>query len=357
MSEMRSTNREKPSIFWPLMLITVGVVLLLNTLGVLPGDVWSLLVKLWPLLFLIGGVDHILRGEGWVWGVLSIAFGAVFLLSNFGYLPGNAFNMLLRFWPLILIAIGLDIILRGMSLLVTGAAVLVSLAIVAGIFWFALFNAGGLASQPTPVAQPLDGAQRAIVRLSNPAGGLDLRASAGENLLVEGEITLASQQSLDTRYRVEDGLGSYSLGSSGVSVFLPWSGGVQPPSWRLKLNDRLPITLETSTGAGDQMLDLRGLDLTTLNASVAVGQLTVTLPEDDTFSGQVSNPIGSLTVIVPRGALVELQVDTAMTGRNIDREFRVAGDYFYSPGANQENARIRLRLEQPMGILNLRLAP
>lgn len=356
MSEIRYTTRDRRSIFWPLMLITVGLVLLLNTLGVLPGDVWSLLVKLWPLIFLIGGVDHIIRGEGWVWGVLSIAFGAVFLLSNFGYLPGNAFNMLLRFWPLILIAIGLDIILRGRSPLVTGAAVLVTLAIVGGIFWFALFNVGGLGSQPIPVAQPLDGAERAIVRLSNPAGGLDLRASASTNLLVEGEINLASQQKLDTRYRVEDGLGSYSLGSSGA-VFLPWSGGFQAPSWRLKLNNSLPITLETSTGAGDQTLDLRGLDLTTLNASVAVGQLTVTLPEDDAFNGQLSNPIGSLTVIVPRGALVELQVDTAMTGRNIDREFRAEGEYLYSPGANQENARIRLRLEQPMGVLTLRLAP
>ncbi|MEN4013018.1 MAG: DUF5668 domain-containing protein [Bellilinea sp.] len=355
MSELRP-NRERHSIFWPLMLITVGVVLLLNTLGVLTGDAWSLLVKLWPLLFLIGGIDHILRGEGWVWGMLSIAFGAVFLLSNFGYFPGDAFNMLLRFWPLILIAIGLDIILRGKSLLVTGAAVVVILAIVAGIFWFALANTGGLAGKSIPIAQSLDGAERAIVRLSNPASGLDVRASAAADLLVEGEIHLARQQTLDTRYRVEDGLGSYSLGSSGA-VFLPWSAGFQSPSWRLSLNDSLPVTLETSTGAGDQMLDLRGLDLTTLNATVAVGQLIVTLPQDDAFNGQLTNPIGSLTVNVPRGALVEIQVDTAITQRNIDREFQVTGDYLYSPGATQNNARIRLRLEQPMGILNVRLVP
>lgn len=356
MSEFKPV-RSRHGIFWPLMLIIVGVILLLNTLGALPGDVWGTLLRLWPLIFLIGGVDHILRGEGWVWGIFSIGLGTVFLLSNFGYLPGNALNMLLRLWPLILIAIGLDIILRGSSRWVTLAAVLVTVLVVGGVFWLAAGTQGWMGGEAVSISQPLQGAERAIVRLSNPAGGLVVQGSAASNLLAEGQVILARQQVLDDRYAVQNGLGSYSLGSSGV-VYLPWSGSFQSPNWQIKLNGQIPITLETNTGAGDQLLDLEGLDLERLNASVAVGQLTVRLSAEDAFDGVLSNPIGNLTIEIPRGALVEIQADTAITVRNISPvEFRVEGNYLYSPGADAQNAQIRLKVEQPIGVLNVRLLP
>lgn len=356
MSEIKPV-RERRSIFWPLMLIVVGVVLLLNTLGALSGDAWAILLRLWPLIFLIGGIDHILRGEGWVWGVFSIGLGTVFLLSNFGYLPGNALNMLLRLWPLILIAIGLDIILRGSSRWVTLVAVLLTLGVVGGVFWLAASSQGVIGGQALPIAQPLQGAERAIVRLSNPAGGLLVQSSAAPQMLAEGQVILTRQQTLDDRYAVQDGLGSYSLGSSGV-VYLPWAGSFQSPNWQIRLNGRIPITLETNTGAGDQVLDLRGLDLERLSASVAVGQLTVTLSADDSFEGVISNPIGNLTIEVPRGTLVEIQADTAITVRNISpADFQAEGNYLYSHGANAQNARIRLKVEQPIGVFNLRLVP
>ncbi|MEW6180428.1 MAG: DUF5668 domain-containing protein [Chloroflexota bacterium] len=356
MSEMKPVSSRR-SIFWPLMLIIIGVVLLLNTLGALPGDVWATLLRLWPLLFLIGGLDHILRGEGWVWGIFSIGLGTVFLLSNFGYLPGNALNMLLRLWPLFLIAVGLDLILRGSSRWVTGVAVLITIAVVGGVVWLAAASQGLMGGVAVPISQPLQGAERAIVRLSNPVGGLTVGGSAAAGMLAEGQAVLARRTALEDRYAVQGGTGSFSLGTSGTA-YLPWGGSFQSPTWQLKLNGEVPITLETNTGVGDQMLDLNGLDVERLNASVAVGELTVRLSAEDAFEGTISNPIGSLTVEVPRGALVEIQVETAITARNISAsDFRAEGDYFYSPGANAQNAQIRLKVEQPIGVLTLRLVP
>ncbi len=356
MSEYKPVQNRR-SVFWPLMLIIVGVILLLNTLGALPGDVWATLLRLWPLIFLIGGIDHILRGEGWVWGIFSIGLGTVFLLSNFGYLPGNALNMLLRLWPLMLIAIGLDIILRGSSRWVTLAAALITALVVGGVFWLAAGNQGLMAGEVVSISQPLQGAERAIVRLSNPAGGLAVEGTASPSLLAEGQVILARQQTLDDRYAVQNGLGSYSLGTSDA-VYLPWAGSFQSPNWQIKLNGQIPITLETNTGLGDQRLDLGGLDLERLNASVALGQLTVRLSAEDAFEGVVSNPIGNLTIEIPRGALVEIRADTAITARNIPPgDFRVDGEYLYSPGANAQNAQIRLKVEQPIGVLTLRLLP
>ena len=47
------------------------------------------------------------------WPILLIAVGVLFLLSNLGWLPFNPWE-LWRFWPLILVVIGLDILLEVM---------------------------------------------------------------------------------------------------------------------------------------------------------------------------------------------------------------------------------------------------
>ena len=99
-------KNHRHSIFWALILIVAGTVLLLNTMGILPGNIIDLLLKLWPVLFIIGGLDNIVQGRGWVWAVISLGLGTVFLLANFGYLPWDSWNLLLRMWPLILVALG-----------------------------------------------------------------------------------------------------------------------------------------------------------------------------------------------------------------------------------------------------------
>jgi hypothetical protein len=49
----------KPSsrFFWPLVIIFAGVLLLLQTLGLLPPGLWRLLVQLWPVGLILIGLD------------------------------------------------------------------------------------------------------------------------------------------------------------------------------------------------------------------------------------------------------------------------------------------------------------
>jgi hypothetical protein len=348
--------RYRRSIFWPLLLIALGVIFLLNSLGVIQGDVWDLFIRLWPLLFILGGLDHLFRGEGWVWGIISLGLGTVFLLSNFGYLPWDAFSLLLRLWPLLLIALGLDLVFKGRSALATLVGVLLSLAIIGGITWYALTNSNALSVNVEKISQPLGEAQRASVRLANPVGRLIVSSGAEPSQLISGSATLARDQSLDTRYSIDNGLASYSLTSSSV-VFVPWNGGFNPPVWDVNLTEAAPINLNLDTGVGEQTVDLRGLDLEEVTISVAVGQLELTLSADDQFSGEVSNPVGSIVIYVPAGALVEFRTDTAISTREIPVGYRVDGNLVYSPGADASNARIRLTVEKPIGRLSIRTLP
>ena len=109
-------KRRPHSLFFPLLLIAVGVVMLLNTAHMIQGSTLDTLLRLWPLIFIVGGRDSLYRREGAVGAVLAIGIGTIFLLGNFGYLPASGWMLLLRYWPVLLIAGGLDILIGRRSL-------------------------------------------------------------------------------------------------------------------------------------------------------------------------------------------------------------------------------------------------
>src|SRR5258705_8538131 len=56
----RSSFHRYRSFFWPLLLIVLGVVLLLQNAGILNGATISIFVRLWPLALIIVGVELLL---------------------------------------------------------------------------------------------------------------------------------------------------------------------------------------------------------------------------------------------------------------------------------------------------------
>jgi hypothetical protein len=97
-------------LFVPLLLIALGVIFLLDQFQVFPAD--RVFAYFWPVIFICYGVDALAWRPGnrrAVWGVGAIAVGVALILQNLGYW---AFD-LARLWPLLLIAFGLSLLLRG----------------------------------------------------------------------------------------------------------------------------------------------------------------------------------------------------------------------------------------------------
>jgi len=351
-------QKTRPSLFFPLLLITVGVVFLLNNLGVIHVDGWELLIRLWPLLFIIGGLDHIYQGKGWTWGVFSILLGGVFLLANLGFLPLGGWELLLRLWPIFLIALGLDLVVRERPAWASALAMAVMLVLLGGITWFAIGQARVPANaQPLTYALPA-GAQRAQIEIEQPLGRLELSGGATERTLVEGEITLPRGLGLTTQMETVGGTAQVRIGAEGRSVVLPWSAGPSQSLWRLRLNAQIPMEISLKSGLGEQVLDLSALtSLSRLESEVALGSLTVTLPATGELEGRLANPIGFTTLIVPRTARLELRINRALSTLTLPTDFTCQENLCYSPGTTATNARQRLSVEQPMGGLRVIYAP
>lgn len=342
----------RPSIFWALLLIAVGVVLLLNTLQVLPGNFFDLILKLWPLLFIIGGLDNIVQGRGWVWAVISLGLGTIFLLANFEIISWSSLSLLLKLWPLLLVAWGLDLIFQGRSPAFTIIGVLLGILIMLAVGWYAISSSPQAHIGNTAVTQPLDGATSAYVRISDPVGRMELSSGASGDLLLEGTADLMANLKLSQDYNVKDGHGSLNISTSGSTIG-PWVTGFGEPLWQMELTDNVSLTLNSETAVGSLALDLTGLDIDQLTATVAVGSLDLTLDPDDALEGKLSNPIGKINISIPQGALVEITLDTAISTQNYPEGFVKVDKKIYSPNANTGNATVRLIVEQPIGLVFL----
>ncbi len=89
-------------------LITVGTLLLLAQLSLLPFDLG--LFSLWPWLLVGLGITRF-KDRDWPGAMTLIGIGGVFLAAR--YLPNFEIQTLFEHWPLILVAFGVILVLRG----------------------------------------------------------------------------------------------------------------------------------------------------------------------------------------------------------------------------------------------------
>ena len=90
-----------------LILILLGISFLLNIFHVF--NFADYLLRLWPLLIVIWGLNYLTRGR-FYWGLILIILGSLFIISNFGLVT---FNVFLVFWPTLIILLGISVIIKA----------------------------------------------------------------------------------------------------------------------------------------------------------------------------------------------------------------------------------------------------
>lgn len=95
---------------FPIALIAIGALFLVINIELIPGVNYEALGRFWPLILILVGVWRLAaaRGRSLGFPIALIAIGALFLLIGF-----IDFSVIWAFWPLILIAVGILIAARA----------------------------------------------------------------------------------------------------------------------------------------------------------------------------------------------------------------------------------------------------
>jgi hypothetical protein len=353
MEEDKTKRQRRPrrSFFWPLVLIAVGVVFLLSNLGVIEGEEgWALFARLWPLLFIIIGIDSLLQRSGVAGPVFAIGLGTVFLLSNLGWLPWSALELLWRLWPLLLVAVGLDIILARRSTALSILGVVIALVMLGGALWLVgVGDLGGEALGGETINQPLGEATYADVTLSPAVGDLMVDSLGDSDDLVAGRVRTDRPGQIFADYDLRGDTAVYRLtGRLGVyTVSDTWK-------WDLGLNSQIPMNLDANQGVGEIDLDLVELQVDDLNVSQGIGEITVRLPAGGRYHASVSQAIGQVTVEIPEGLGVRMEVDRALSGLTRPGVLERQGEVYVTPGYQNADARVDLEIDQAIGNIIVR---
>jgi hypothetical protein len=81
------------------------------------------------------------KSNGFIGGLFLVFLGIIFLLTNFGIVPSNVWDELWKFWPVLIILFGIQL-LAGKNTVSRTIIALLTLFVFAGILAFILYYYG-----------------------------------------------------------------------------------------------------------------------------------------------------------------------------------------------------------------------
>lgn len=267
-----------------------------------------------------------MRRGNFVWGVIIILIGILFLLSNLGLIPASI-NIWTLIWPVVLILLGL---------------------------WFLLGPRlwGNRAAENRQLDIPLESARQADLVVEHGGGRLDLRASGMDTNLLSG--TFVGGVESDIR-RTGDRVSIRLRPPDTMFFFGPWSAGQRGFEWRFTLSPSVDLNLVLKTGAGESIVDLTGLRVTDLRIETGASSTNLVLPDRAGLTRvEIHAGVAGVDVRIPAGVAARIKTQTGISSVSIDpARFPRTGDLYVSPDFETAANRVEMRVEAGVGSIRI----
>ena len=350
-----SDNKPRYSIFFPLLVLAAGIILLINNFSEHPYNTASLLISLWPLLLITGGLDSIFKREGFISPLIFIGLGMVFLLSNLGYSQLGNWQYLLRYWPVIIIAIGLDILFPLRNLLTSIVGLLLAAGLIAGILYLVSTNVNlqNTTLVSNHFSMPADDINKISVDLQMNAGEMTIGTDAEPANAVEGNLTLTEFSRVNQNERISNSTAFYSLKSGNFQFFDVTNNDNGVNRWDIELNSEYPTRIENTLIAGQMTSELSDIHNLDMENTVIFGESIVILPDHGDVNLNSSVIFGELKVVIPDDANVMIIIDTAINTVDAPQGYRRSGNKIFSPNYDANENPVKIEVSVPFGDINI----
>jgi hypothetical protein len=288
-----------------------------------------------------------------VGAIFIIGLGIVFLLANLGILALNVWTLLLSLWPVLLVAIGLDLVIGRRSIWASLAGLVVLLAILVGALWlYGVRLETGQALHGKELSQPVQGATSAEIVLENGAGDVSVHALSGSSDLIAGQVASGGGRDVYEELSVQGSQARYRLRETGTYMFFRERIGEQ--TWDLGLTSQIPLDVRYSQGAGNTDLDLSALQISALKVNMGVGQTTITLPATGDFDASIDGAIGQILIVIPKGMALRVQSNTALANLTVPGSYQRSDRVYISPGYGSSENKVNLEIGMAIGNVTIR---
>lgn len=289
------------------------------------------------------------KSSSFFWPVVLIGAGVILLLVNLEIIPAINLGQILRLWPLILVVIGLDIIFGRRAPWVGGA---IGLVAIGGVIALLIFGpALGLTYttnvKTDTISTPLGEATSAVYYLETSSDPVHIKSLSDSTNLIEGTIT-------------HDGTLNFDVSGSSEKVVrlsettnpnfgLQFDFNFVDQKWDIGLNPGVPSELVLDGGSGSVNVDLSDVMLTSLRAAMGSGSSDFILPLSvDAYTAEIESGSGSVKIDLPAETDVVLSLDSGSGSVNINLP-PASGLRIEIMGSGSGSMNIPARMEQVNG--------
>ncbi|MGH8909291.1 MAG: toast rack family protein [Egibacteraceae bacterium] len=201
----------------------------------------------------------------------------------------------------------------------------------------------------------LQGAESAVVDIEMGAGQLELSGGVEQGQLLDATFVYSEPEwRPEVDYQVEGTQGRLEIrqGDAGFNR----SRMDERNEWTLRLSQGIPMDLRLGMGAGLSQLDLRGLDLGTLDLSKGAGQMRIDLSGDrpHDVTAAIEAGAGQISLTLPEAIGVRVEVRSVVGVINAPG-FTRNGDIYTNAAFGTSPVTMEVTVRIGAGILSLEL--
>lgn len=279
-------------------------------------------------------------------GLALVTLGILFLLHNLNVVSWDIWGELWRFWPVLLVIIGINL-LWGPSR--PGLVMVISLALLFGSVTSAAIIAGHPTNtKPTTYSQTLSGITSAEATVTFGAGNLTIGQLPGES---KNLVESTAEPDMRHDYSTRNGTGIISLNVPAGNV----SGPVRI-NLIARFSQDIPMQLTVKTGASHADIDLTGLKVNDLTMDIGASSLDLKLPANaGAAKAAVKAGAASINITIPQNVPARIQISAGLSSINVDSRFRKSGSAYQSADyTNSAVGKLDLTINAGVSSINIK---
>ena len=300
------------------------------------------------------------------WPLILIGVGIVFLLVNFDYLQvDNVWVVLYRFWPVLLILVGIDVLFGSRSTLGAAISAVMGIGVIAAIIaliWYApqIPSLSNLTTSPERlterVSRSLEGIDEATVVIDVGRGTLDLGALRESASLIEADVSHYGELRFDVSRRGDRADVKMDVHRPNPLSWLP----DKQESWDVRVSTDVEYDLDLDLGSGTYDVDLGDLEVAELLLDQGSGNMTLALPASGDVEVEIDLGSGELDISLPDSMEARVDLDKGSGDFSAGSRFtlergRETGDGIWeTDDYGRSSDRVTINIDMGSGQIDIR---
>lgn len=285
---------------------------------------------------------------------ILIVLGVVFILNNLGILPWEIWNNLWKFWPVILILFGVELLLGQSVSIKTFIVLLILIFLIPIIITYNPFNKNPFATDKLEISQDLGSLTKARIVIDLPATKLALSSLAsGSAKLIEGKIEYSKAADRPTiSEETNFGQSIFTLNQV-LQKGIPFVSSLKNTT-NLSFTQSVPLEIVVKTGAAQGTINLEYLRADYLEVESKASNLKIIFGKEYSSRAIFKTSASNIEIEIPKEAAARIKIDSNVKNLSIDSRFKNKAGTYQTENFEKSFTRLDIVIEAIASSINIK---